>query len=163
MPVSPSARSPPVGRDVASYSSSPKSSFVIGTTPVRSKYRNVPVTVAGRRYASKLEARFAVELDLRRKAGDILGWLEQVPFLLEGGVCYRTDFIVLTRAPSRSGDYEWQQRVELEVVDCKGQLLNEARNKLKQVHDRYNIIVMIYRRDGSLLPYTQVPVSRRGS
>lgn len=73
---------------------------------------------------------------------------------------YRADFVVLYRGPYRDGAWEWDQPIEIDVVDCKGQLLNEARNKLKQVHDRYKIITMIYRRDGSLTPYTQVPVSR---
>lgn len=132
--------------------------MAIGISPA--KYRNVPTVVGSRRYASKLEARYATELDLRRKAGDILGWLEQTSFLLEGGVVYRADFVLLLQGPYRDNQTWGEFPIEIQVIDCKGQLLNEARNKLKQIHDRYKIIVMIYRRDGSLTPYTQVPVSR---
>ncbi len=59
-------------------------------------------------YASAKEARYAGELALRQKCGEVLFWLEQVPFRLPGGVKYRADFVVFLMG----GGYQ--------VVDVKG-------------------------------------------
>ncbi len=56
------------------------------------KYGAVRTEVKGRKYASKAEGRYAASLHLRKAAGEILGWLEQVPFHLPGGVKYVCDF-----------------------------------------------------------------------
>ena len=42
------------------------------------KYRSKPVEYNGRRYASKLEAKRAYQLDMLVKAGEIKGWAPQV-------------------------------------------------------------------------------------
>lgn len=60
----------------------------------RHKYRAVAVTVGGRRYASKAEGRYAMQLAWQRDAGMVVGWLEQVPFRFPCGTKYVADFLV---------------------------------------------------------------------
>lgn len=61
---------------------------------VRHKFGAVRTDVNGRSYPSKLEASYAAELHRRRLAGEIIGWLEQVPLRLAGGVTYQLDFLI---------------------------------------------------------------------
>lgn len=138
-------------RPVPSQSTSPDP-FI--AHPPRSKYGNQSVTVDGRRFDSKLEARYAQELDLRWKAGDILWYTTQVPFRLEGGIVYRADFLIVNPPYLEHLD-------AVTVVDCKGFITQTSRNKMRQVEDRYSVIVQIYRADGSLTPYSNLLATRR--
>src|SRR5690242_7442296 len=61
---------------------------------LRHKYRAKPTSVNGVRYASKREAAYAQQLDLLKRSNVVLGWCEQVPFRLPGGITYRLDFLV---------------------------------------------------------------------
>ncbi len=62
------------------------------------KYFNIPTEYKGRQYASKLEASYAQELDLRKKAREITSWEAQIklPLKVYGHlICnYIIDFIV---------------------------------------------------------------------
>lgn len=64
-----------------------------------SKYGSKSQVYNGRSYHSKLEAGYAMELDLRKKAGDILGWIPQVMVNLDvkgKHICkYYVDFKIL--------------------------------------------------------------------
>lgn len=114
------------------------------------KFRNQTVFYDGRRYSSKLEARYAQELDLSWIAGQILWYTTQVPFLLEAGVRYVADFLIVgLEAP------------HVTLVDATGIMTQTKRNKLRAVHARYGIVCLIYRRDGSLTPYHDVLAYRR--
>lgn len=62
--------------------------------PLKFKFRNTPTSLQGRRYASKAEARYAATLHARKAAGEVLGWLEQTPLHLPGGIKYVLDFLV---------------------------------------------------------------------
>lgn len=97
------------------------------------KYRNTPAKSAdGKRFDSKIERDYYEQLLLRWKAGDILWFVRQVTFELEGGVDYRADFLVVTPAG-------------VEVVDTTGLMTQVKANKLKQVRARYGIDVQIVR------------------
>jgi hypothetical protein len=97
------------------------------------KYRNTPSKSAdGNRFDSKLERDYYEQLLLRWKAGDILWFVRQVTFKLEGGVKYRADFLVVTAAG-------------VEVVDTTGVMTRAKANKLKQMRARYGIEVQIVR------------------
>jgi Protein of unknown function (DUF1064) len=111
------------------------------------KYRNQTAVYNGRRYGSKLEARYAAHLDLLWHAGEIRFYVTQTPFLLEGGIIYRADFFVVLKDG-------------IEVVDATGVFTSVKNNKLKMIRERYNIVVLLYRKDGSLVPFTDVPVTR---
>lgn len=115
--------------------------------PTGSKYRNQPTVYGAVRYDSKLEARYAQALDNRwalpqNDPHRILWYTRQVNFDLEGGVRYRADFLVALPIPPY-----------IQVIDATGILTRVKLNKLKQVHARYGLVVLLYRRDGSLRPY----------
>jgi hypothetical protein len=74
-------------------------------------------------YASKREAEYAAELGLRKAAGDILDWLEQVPVRLPGGTKYVVDFMVL----ECSGGVRF--------VEVKGQQTEVWRLKMRQLEE----------------------------
>lgn len=99
----------------------------------KSKYRNVRCQSAdGKRFDSKLERDYYEQLVLRWKAGEVLWFVRQPSFDLEGGVVYRADFLVVTAGG-------------VEVIDTKGCMTREAKNKLKQLKARYGIEVQLVR------------------
>ncbi len=57
------------------------------------KYHAEAVVVDGIRFDSKKEARYYQGLKLRQRAGEVLGWLRQVPIHLPGGTILRIDFL----------------------------------------------------------------------
>lgn len=63
-------------------------------TRPRHKFNAKRTAVGERSYASKAEARYAQRLHTRKAAGEVIGWLEQVPMHLPGGVRYVLDFLV---------------------------------------------------------------------
>ena len=129
----------PLGCDLSGALSAP-SSF-----PMR-KYFNVPTVQDGIRYDSKLEAQCALELDLLRRIGEILWFIRQVNFELEGGVRYRCDFLAMKPTGAL-------------VIDATGMMTQAKKNKLKQMKARYGITVMIYKRRGKacvLCPFDEI-------
>lgn len=69
--------------------------------PLASKYGAIRMTYNGQTYASKKEAIYAQELDLRVRAGDLASWERQIPFdlVVEGvKVCrYVIDFLEIDK------------------------------------------------------------------
>lgn len=127
----------------------------------QSKYYNKPTEYNGRKYGSKLEARYAQQLDLEWQAGKLLWYTTQVPFVLEGGVIYRADFLIVRVYGTTSSDFNpLRPPLSIQVIDSTGVMTQTKRNKLKQVEARYGIVVLIQKRDGSLVPYHDVPVGR---
>src|SRR5882724_6157795 len=58
------------------------------------KYRNQPHTLEdGTRFDSRLEWRCFEWIKARHMAGEVAWFTRQVPFQLEGGVIYRSDFL----------------------------------------------------------------------
>jgi hypothetical protein len=97
------------------------------------KYRNQRCLSAdGKRFDSKLERDYYEQLLLRWKAGDVLWFVRQVNFELEGGVRYRADFLVVTP-------------LGVDVVDTTGVMTPAKRDKLKQMKARYGIEVQVVR------------------
>jgi hypothetical protein len=91
----------------------------------RRKFGNMPTLYNGRHYASIKEATHARDLDLEKKAGDILAWFAQVPFSLAEGVTYVADFVVILK--------NWQ----VEVRDTKGFRTKEYKLKRKLFKAKY--------------------------
>jgi hypothetical protein len=107
----------------------------VATVPLakKPKYRNKRCQSAdGQWFDSQLERDYYQQLLLRWKVGDVLWFIRQVNFELEGGVRYRADFLVVTPAA-------------VEVVDTTGVMTQAKANKLKQVKARYGIDVQIVR------------------
>lgn len=114
-----------------------KRSVPLAPAPKKSKFRNIRCQSAdGKNFASQLERDYYEQLLLRWKAGDIRWFILQPNFELEGGVVYRADFLVVTAAG------------EVEVIDTKGYLKPETKNKLKQMRSRYGIDVQIVKNGG---------------
>ena len=86
-----------------------------------------PTDYQGVRYSSKKEARYAMELDLRIKDGEVLFYLRQVPFDLPGNTKYRADFM------------EFLSNGEVRIIDVKGYKTPEYKTKKRQVEALYPV------------------------
>lgn len=95
----------------------------------RSKYRNIRTEVDGIKFDSKREAHRFTELNLMRRAGEVLWFIRQPSFDLEGGVKYRADFLVVWKG-GRVG-----------IEDVKGMKTAVYKLKRKQVEARYGIVI----------------------
>jgi hypothetical protein len=98
-------------------------------------------------YASKKEARYADELSMRQKAGDILFWLEQTPFRLPGDIVYRLDFVVFRvgtfHASTVDTGFNGIDSYIVEFVEVKGKDLALGKLKRKQVEALYKINITV--------------------
>jgi len=63
--------------------------------PRRNKYNAKATEYRGWRFDSKAEAKYAQELDQRKKSGEVYMWLRQTPFDLGEDTRYRADFVVI--------------------------------------------------------------------
>jgi len=79
----------------------------------------------GRAYASKAEARYAQGLELHKRSGQLLFWLEQVPVQLPGKTTYRVDFV------------EFWADGDIRFVDVKGVETETFKLKKRQVEALY--------------------------
>lgn len=57
------------------------------------KYYAQPTFHNGQRYDSKKEAEYAMQLDIKLRAGIIAWWARKLEFTLQGGIIYRADFV----------------------------------------------------------------------
>lgn len=58
------------------------------------KFHAKPTTINSIRFDSKLEAKYYAQLLLLKRAGEVIGFLRQVPLHFECGSTYRLDFLV---------------------------------------------------------------------
>ena len=93
------------------------------------KFHAKSVTDNNKKFSSKLEHRYYQQLELRKKSGEILFFLMQVPFALPGGISYRVDFV------------EFHANGQVVFTEVKGMNLNVGRIKIKQVEDLYPISI----------------------
>ena len=92
---------------------------------MRHKYANVHTTTHGIRFDSKREAAYYEQLLLRRRSGEVLVWLRQVPFHLPGGVRYVCDF------------QEFHADGSVHFIDVKGIQTESFKAKKRMVEDLY--------------------------
>lgn len=85
----------------------------------------------GIKYSSKLERKHAERLIFLQKAGEVLFFLRQVPFVLPGNTTYRADFMVFWA----NGDCT--------IEECKGLDLAMGKLKRKQVEDLYPVQIRL--------------------
>jgi hypothetical protein len=95
------------------------------------KYRAKITECDGKKFASKAEARFYASLKLLQKSGEVLFFLQQVPFHLPGNTKYLADFMVFYADGNCS------------VIDVKGRDLPMSIMKRKQVEDLYPVTIEI--------------------
>jgi hypothetical protein len=93
--------------------------------PKRSKYGNRRTEYGGMMFDSQREASRAVELDMLKRAGEVLCWTPHVVFPLAKGVSYEADFVIVYT--------DWH----VEVEDTKGFRTKEYRIKKKLFAERY--------------------------
>lgn len=105
----------------------------------KTKFKNIRCQAKdGTNFASRLERDYYEDLLLRWKAGEVLFFVRQPSFDLEGGVVYRADFLVVRDRQDYGCD--------VDVIDCKGFLTPACKNKIKQVEARYHIKVQLVRK-----------------
>jgi len=92
---------------------------------LRHKFRAQPQHRGERHYASKLEAEYADRLRLRKEAGEVIGWLEQVPLHLPGKTKYVVDFLVFETSGA------------VRFIETKGHETETWRLKNRQVKELY--------------------------
>ena len=93
----------------------------------RHKFHAKPTKSDGIRFDSKKEAAYYDSLNLRKKAGQVLFYLRQVPFHLPGGVTYRVDF------------QEFHADGTVHFVDVKGMKTKDFIMKKKMVEDLFPV------------------------
>lgn len=64
---------------------------------IRHKFNAKPTEIDGIKFGSKKESKRYQELKILRDSGEVLFFLDQVPFRLPGNVKYRCDFLVFWR------------------------------------------------------------------
>jgi len=107
---------------------------------VKHKYRAQPTTFKGRKYASKLEAKYAAKLELAKKAGDLLFYLDQVPIRLPGSTTYRLDFLEFW-APK-----EGEEAGDVIFTEVKGLDLALGKMKRSQAEEMLGLKINVVRK-----------------
>lgn len=108
--------------------------------PVKRKYRNEPVVVDGRRYASKLEAAYCENLILLEKAGKIGGLELQKRFQILGP---KGELICVYVADAAYWDHTEDR---FRVIDVKGVETKEFKLKRKMMRALLGIEVEVVKR-----------------
>lgn len=98
---------------------------------LKHKFQAKPTFCDGIRFDSKKEAKYYAELCLRRKNGEVLFFLRQVPFHLPGKTKYVCDFLV------------FYDNGEAEFIDTKGFMTPQSKTKIAQVEELYGVKVRI--------------------
>ena len=100
-------------------------SLTVEDAPKRSKYGNRRTLYEGVMFDSQKEASRAVELDMLKRAGEVICWVPHVVFPLSKGVSYEADFVIVYA--------DWH----VEVEDVKGVRTQAYRIKKKLFAERY--------------------------
>jgi hypothetical protein len=87
----------------------------------RHKYGAIQTELDGVKFSSRAEGRYYLALKAKQTAGEVVGFLRQVPFYLPGGVRYVCDFQVFWADGSVS------------FVDVKGMETESFRAKRRMV------------------------------
>lgn len=95
------------------------------------KYRAKAVEVDGFRFDSKREARYYINLKLRKEAGEVLTFLRQVPIHLPGGTILRIDFL------------EFHADGSVHFVDVKGVATEAFKIKKREVEALYPFTIEV--------------------
>jgi len=102
-------------------------SLTVEDAPKRSKYSNRHTLYEGVMFDSQKEASRAVELDILKRAGEVICWTPHVLFPLTAGVKYEADFVIVYA--------DWH--VEVEDVKSEATKTQAYRIKKKLFAERY--------------------------
>lgn len=103
-----------------------------GTESAPSKMGNIVTTVAGIKYRSKIEGRYAENLNNLVKAGVVKFYLRQVGFDLPGHSRHFVDFLIF-----------YPDGNKYEFVEVKGRDLPMGKLKRKQTEELYGIKIRV--------------------
>lgn len=98
---------------------------------LRHKFGAKQTTVGDKKFASKKEAAYYIKLQMLQKSGELLFFLDQVPFRLPGNKTYRLDFM------------EFWADGRVELTDIKGFMTPVSKIKMDQVEDLYGVKINI--------------------
>jgi hypothetical protein len=101
-----------------------------GLGMVRHKYNAQRTEIDGIKFASKKEAAYYQQLLLARRSGDLLFFLQQVPFHLPGGTRYVCDFA------------EFWKDGEVRFTDVKGFKTPMYKVKVRMVESLYPVKIL---------------------
>ena len=101
---------------------------------IRHKFGAKPTVSDGIRFDSKLEARYYEQLKLRKRAGEVLFFLRQVPIHLPGGTKLVIDF------------QEFWSDGSVHFVDTKGMETSEFKIKMREVEAIYPFEIEIVKK-----------------
>jgi len=104
-------------------------------TNVRHKFHAVQCEADGKKFPSKLERAYYLQLKQRQMAGEVIFFLLQTPFALPGGVKYVVDFTIFLVDGT------------VEFVDTKGKDTPISIAKRKIVESLYPIKIKIVERN----------------
>jgi hypothetical protein len=93
----------------------------------KSKYRNKKIKIDGHIFDSIKESEYYLELKIRLKANDILGFCIQPFFILSNSISYRPDFIV------------WNLDGTTEIIDVKGYKTDVYKLKKKLFEEKFKL------------------------
>jgi len=96
---------------------------------LRHKFMAKPQELDGIKFASKKEAKRYKELKILQASGEVLFFLRQTPFHLQGGIKYLSDFLVF-----------WNNGT-VTIEDVKGLKTPMYKTKRKQVQATYPIVI----------------------
>jgi uncharacterized protein DUF1064 len=107
---------------------------VLGGQKMRHKFNAKPTLFNDTRYASKLEAKYAQRLNTAKEKGELMFWIEQVPFKLGSQIKYIVDFV------------EFWADGEIVVTEVKGFETPEWKIKYKLFEETYPITLNIVKK-----------------
>jgi len=98
---------------------------------LKHKFNAKQTKVGDKKFSSKKEAAYFVKLQMLQKSGELLFFLDQVPFRLPGNKTYRLDFM------------EFWADGNVILTEVKGLMTPVARIKIDQVEEIYNVKINI--------------------
>lgn len=105
--------------------------MAIASSPAKAKFKNKKTVVDGWLYPSKLQAQCKQDLDLMQAAGEVLWYIEEVPFRLPGHAVHRVDFLVVTPRGVR-------------LIEAKGRDHPMGKLKRRQVEEIYGVKIELW-------------------
>ena len=107
---------------------------------MRHKFNAKPTIFNDKKYASRLEASYAQRLNTAKDRGELIFWLEQVPFSLPGNLKYKIDFMEFWKAK------DGQETGDIVCTEVKGMETKDWVMRKKLFESTYPITLNIVKK-----------------